>query len=302
LAAPVGGIDVPRLTDVRRVLLAVGAVALLSSVGGAAAIAQEPEQPEPTPSDPITHRGDQYIPKPAGTKETLKFWYGPYEVPPGWDANRLDVNIPIESGMVLSIEPDLRMAEDMSVPSHQVAHIHHAHWFTLNPGSENDNYFQGTADWMFGNGDEETKADFQQRSAAQPKGPVYGSFIDASEPGPVIYMLHNKTSRNLLTYIALDITFIHGTKEQLEALDGRPYHDVTGTLFGRTFDVPRDFDSKDGTWETAEDDPKGPIEWTSPVDGTLIGTGSHVHPGGLRVITENYGSAEDPCPDAGNGC
>ena len=241
------------------------------------------------------------MPKAPGTKETLKYWYGPYVAPPGWDANRVDLNIPVPEGMVLSIEPSLRMTDTMEEPSHQVAHIHHAHWFTANPGSETDNYFGGFADWMFGNGDEETKADFQERSAAEKNGPVYGSHIDATEPGPVIYMLHNKTASAFVAYIALDITFIHGSQEQLEAIDGREYHDITGVLFGRTFDVPRDPASKDATFEQPEDDPKGYIEWTSPVDGTLIGTGSHVHPGGERVISENYGSEESPCPDVGNG-
>jgi plastocyanin len=289
----------------QRLLAVPGLAVALSIVGVSVAVAQgQPEQPqEPSPSDPIVERSDQYVPRAPGTKETLKYWYGPYVVPPGWDANRIDLNIPIREGMVLSIEPGLRMAEDMREPSHQVAHIHHAHWFTAHPGSETDNYWRGTMDWMFGNGDEETKADFQQRSAAQPKGPIYGSHLDAREPGPVIYMLHNKTAETLVTYIALDITFIHGSQEELERLEpnGRPYHDITGVLFGRTFDVPRDPNSKDGTFEQPEDDPKGYIEWTSPIDGTLIGTGSHVHPGGLRVITENHGSQENPCPDAGNG-
>lgn len=299
-------VDRPRPRLAGRLLMALLSGLVLLTVGVAAAPAQEsPNDPEgpPAPSDPIVERSDQYVPKPPGTKETLRYWYGPYVVPAGWDANRLDLNVPIPEGMVLSIEPELRMAEDMTEPPRQVAHIHHAHWFTLNPGSETDNYFGGNADWMFGNGDEETKADFQQRSAAEPKGPIYGSEIDASEPGPVIYMLHNKTAQTQVAYIALDITFIHGSEQELEEVeeDGREYNDITGVLFGRTFDVPRDPDSKDGTFEQPEDDPEGYIEWTSPVDGTLIGTGSHVHPGGLRVITENYGSEERPCPDAGNG-
>ena len=33
----------------------------------------------------------------------------------------------------------------------------------------------------------------------------------------------------------------------------------------------------------------------------MIGTGSHVHPGGLGMTVENYGSPEDPCPDDGQG-
>ena len=253
------------------------------------------------PLDPILDRGDQFVPKPAGTKETLKLYYGPYEVPPGWDANRVDLTLPTRNGMITQVEPGMRRVADGSEPSHQEAHIHHAHWFSLNPGSENDNYTYGLTDWFFGNGDEETKANFDERSAADPKGPIYGGYMGPEEPQPMIYMLHNKTSAPLEVYIVLDVTFIHGTMEQLNSLGGRPYHDVLGILFGRTFDVPRDPKSKDGTYETAEDDPKGVIEWTSTVNGTIIGTGAHVHPGGLGMTVENYGSKERPCQDDGQG-
>ena len=112
----------------------------------------------------------------------------------------------------------------------------------------------------------------------------------------MIYMLHNKTAENQLVYIELDMTFVHGSMKELNELPGRPYHDVSGVLFGRTFDVPRDTKSKDATFETAEDDPRGPIEWKSTVNGTIIGTGGHLHPGGLNVIAENYGSEENPVP------
>jgi plastocyanin len=277
-------------------MLVVAAAIWSASAPGALA-----DDPDIDPMDPITHRGDQYVPKPPGTKEDLIFYYGPYLVPPGWDANRVDLNLPLASGMVASVEPGMRRANDGSEPSHQEAHIHHAHWFSSNPGSETDNYTYGLHDWFFGNGDEETKADFEQRSAADPNGPIYGGHIGPDEPQTIIYMLHNKTAQPLLTYITLEVTFIHGTMEQLNALGDRPYHEVTGVLFGRTFDVPRDPKSKDGTFETPKDDPRGVIEWTSPISGTLIGTGSHLHPGGLRVITENYGPEENPCPDTGRG-
>ena len=216
--------------------------------------------------------------------------------------NRVDLTLPLRSGMVTSVEPGMRLVSDGTEPDHQTGHIHHAHWFSLNPGSETDNYLGGLGDWFFGNGDEETRANFEERSAADPKGPIYGGHIGPLEPQPMIYMLHNKTASTMLVWIMLDITFIHGTMNELNALDdGRDYHEVRGVLFGRTFDVPRNQKSKDGTFETPEDDPEGVIEWTSPIDGTLIGTGSHLHPGGLRVITENYGSEERPCPSSGGG-
>ena len=75
---------------------------------------------------------------------------------------------------------------------------------------------------------------------------------------------------------------------------------VRGVLFGRTYNVPRRQDGP-GAYQSAKDDTRGPIEWTSTVNGTMIGTGGHLHPGGLRVVAENYGSKQNPCPDDGRG-
>ena len=109
----------------------------------------------------------------------------------------------------------MRRVGDLSEPMHQEAHIHHAHWFALDPGNEEDNYTGGNTEWIFGNGDEETRADYQERSAAEPGGPVYGQYIGLAGPQLMIYMLHNKTSQPLNVYIVLDVTFRHGTAEQL---------------------------------------------------------------------------------------
>lgn len=295
-------IGVAALPGRSRALACLGAtlavIALLAGAGAPKAFADDPNV---NPLQPFADLSTQFIQKPPGTKENLKLWYGPYVIPPGWDANRVDLTLPLRSGMVVSVEPGMRLVNDGSEPAHQTAHIHHAHWFSLNPGSETDNYTGGLTDWFFGNGDEETRADFQERSAADPNGPIYGGHIGPTEPQPMIYMLHNKTSRPMVVWIMLEITFIHGTMAQLNALGDRPYNEVTGVLFGRTFDVPRKPKSRDGTFETPEDDPRGVIEWTSPISGTLIGTGSHLHPGGLRVITENYGSEENPCTARGGG-
>ena len=252
------------------------------------------------PDRPIVHRGDRYIPKAAGTKENLRFWFGPFLIPPGSDANRVNADLPLANGFITNITPKLRNVADLTEPSHQAAHIHHAHWFALDPGNKEDNYTYGNTEWIFGNGDEETKAEFDKRSDADPNGPIYGQYVGAQGPQLMIYMIHNKTSAPLNVYVVLDVTFIHGTKEEL-AGGKRPYHDLTGVLFGRTFDVPRKADG-DGTFDTTHDMPKqGPIEWTSTIEGTIVGTGSHVHPGGTEVLVENLGSKESPCPNDGRG-
>jgi plastocyanin len=274
--------------------------ALLAAVAATAAatvLAPASSADDPNARNPVTDRGDRYEPKPPGTVEKLSFFYGPYTMPAGWDANRVDIDLPVQNGMIITVEPSLRFS-DGTEPAHQIAHIHHAHWFALDPGNEEDNYTRGNSEWIFGNGDEETRADFSLRSAADPKGPVYGQYIGTGAPQAMIYMLHNKTAQTMLAYVVLDVTFKHGTLAQLNK--ERPHHDLSGILFGRTFNVPRE-PKGDGKYETTKDHPRGPIEWTATLDGTMIGTGSHLHPGGQHVIVENMGSKENPCPNDGGG-
>jgi plastocyanin len=275
--------------------LAAVAAIVASVVSANAVMADDPPR---QPQEAIPEKMERFKPKAPGTKETLKYYFGPYVVPPGHDANRVDIDLPVHDGYIVSIEPGMRRVGDLTEPGHQEAHIHHAHWFALDPGNKEDNYTRGNTEWIFGNGDEETKADFAERSAAEPNGPIYGQYVGAAGPQLMIYMLHNKTSQPLNVWIALDVTFIHGTKDALKNKGGRPFHDVSGVLFGRTFDVPRQPDG-DGKWLEGKD--TKPVEWVSTVDGTMIGTGGHLHPGGTHVDMENMGPKENPCPNDGRG-
>ena len=251
---------------VRPVVFVAGLVtALMLSVTPALAQDASGGQPQEALTGP-NGKLARYVPKPAGTREVSKLWFGPYSVPPGQDMNRVDLDLPLRDGFLVSIEPTMQRVSDLTVPSHQEAHIHHAHWFALDPGNEEDNYTFGNSEWIFGNGDEETKANFEERSAADPNGPNYGEYIGASGPQLMIYMLHNKTNQPLNTWIVLDVTFVHGTKAELNKPGQKPWHDVSGVLFGRTFDVPRQPDG-DGRFDTTHDMPK-PIIWTSTLDGT----------------------------------
>ena len=238
---------------------------------------------------------NRFVPQPAGTKEHQRWWFGPYTVPPGHDMNRVDVDIPVEKGFITSVAPHIRRAADITEPPHQESHIHHAHWFSLDPGNKEDNYFYGNAEWIFGTGDEESHAEFQPRADADPKGPLYGQYIGSGDLQPMIYMLHNKTSVPQTLYIVLDVDFIHGDAAGIKAATGREIHNLSGVLFGRTFDVPR-VPLGPGIFSTSKMK-QGPIEWTSTMDGTIIGTGGHLHPGGLSVIVENLGPKDNPCPD-----
>ena len=246
-------------------------------------------------TEPVSERGDQFAAKEAGTVEKLRFWYGPYAVPPGNDYNRFDLNLPVRNGYVLSIEPGLHRVHDLSIPTHQEAHIHHAHWLRLDPGNGHDNYTSGFTQWLWGTGDEETRADARRQTKADPKGPVYGGQTGPGEIEPVIYMIHNKTAEPLNTWMVLDVVFLHGSEAELEKKTGRDHRSPTGVIFGRTFDVLRNA-AGDGTFDTATDDKEGPIEWVSTLEGTIVGAGGHLHPGGYSVTLENLGSEARPCP------
>jgi plastocyanin len=206
----------------------------------------------------------------------------------------------MQEGFLEYVDPQMYRVADMTEPSHQEAHIHHAHWFALDPGNKEDNYLGGTHEWVFGLGDEETRGDFRRRSAANgPHGAVYGQHIPTGQHQTMIYMLHNKTNQPMEVWIVLHVGFTHGSAQQLQKIYHRPYHDVSGLLFGRTYDVPRQ-PHGDGRYEYAKDSGRV-IEFTSQTDGTIIGAGGHVHPGGKQVVFENYGSKANPCPNTGNG-
>ena len=257
-------------------------------------------QPQP-PTNAIPDLGDRYLPKPAGTKEDLKFYFGPYVVPPGHDANRIDIELPLMTGYIQAIEPAMRRVNDLTEPSHQEAHIHHAHWFALDPGNQEDNYTFGNTEWVFGNGDEETRADFQERSAADPNGPVYGQYVD--RVGAAADDLHaaqqDERSAQRLHRARRDLRARHRGGARGAPRPALPATSRACSSGGPTT-CPRE-PAGDGVYEVAKDSKRGPIEWTSTIDGTIIGTGGHLHPGGLSVIVENYGSKDNPCPDDGRG-
>src|SRR6476660_4849270 len=158
-----------------KVAAVIGSAALFACAFVGVAQSDPPEPPG-QPTDAVVQRPDQWTPKPAGTLETLNMYFGPYTIGPGQDMNRFDVDLPLRNGYIISVSPSLRKYDDLTEYVHQIAHIHHAHWFRTDIGNLEDNYWDypgfGTHEWIFGNGDEETKADFQPRTDADPNGPI----------------------------------------------------------------------------------------------------------------------------------
>lgn len=288
--------------------------------------------PAPTP-DPGAPQRDRQAAKnePPGTLKTYHFWYGPYTVPPGSDMQRVDIGIPLDSGFMITVEPRLRNM-DMSTPSMLTGHIHHAHWFVGNSSG---------LEWIFGNGDEGTRASFDVMNAMDPVAD-YGQFIDKDAKQLMVYMLHNRTDQAQTWWVDLEVRFLFGTEDQLNSpalrakRGGKVFRDVKSVLNGATFDVPRE-PNGDGSWNTTEPstlkgagvttdikpdksfehmtgldriesmgfgrpaNTTGPQEWVVPQDGTLMEVGTHMHPGSTHALIENMGSPSNPCPNDHKG-
>src|SRR5688500_14192378 len=91
------------------------------------------EPPDEAGDDPIANRGDRYVPEPPGTVKKMRFWYGPYSMPAGWDANRVDLDLPVHDGMSIGVEPELRLRPGWKEPRHQGANSPHAYGVARDP-------------------------------------------------------------------------------------------------------------------------------------------------------------------------
>jgi hypothetical protein len=268
----------------------------------------------PAQADPLSQRDmvkviqqapKRYLASEPGKQEQLTLLFGPYEIPPGQDSNRILADINIPGGFVKAVAPDLVDAASGRIPTEQEAHIHHAHWFRVTTENDCANADPNTNDcelyytdlggargslpdfvppelaeqvpangglsWVFGTGEEKTQGGFIQREAlndADGNGVPdvqYGMEIEDGERQVVIFMIHNKTSAPMQVFVVLDVDYVFGTAEQIEDATGIPMHPVKGQLWGRTGDAP-------------SSDPHLDSRYTAEIDGTAIVAGGHAHP------------------------
>src|SRR3954469_19749659 len=105
----------------RRVVVAGLAVMCGLLMTSAAALADDDDPDRGHPERIPQHKLERFVPKPAGTQEHERWWFGPYTVPPGHDMNRVDIDLPMHDGFMISVAPHLRRAADITEPSHQEA-------------------------------------------------------------------------------------------------------------------------------------------------------------------------------------
>ena len=264
-----------------RTLLVVGIlVALVASMSPAAA---EPGQRDIVQL--LRESPERYTATTPGVPVDLSFVYGPYVVPPGQDSNRITLDLPVNSGFITAIAPELVVAPSGRIPTQQEAHIHHAHWFRVTNDPEQEYYTdlggQGLS-WVFGTGEEKTQGrmdDRARRDQAIGNNWDYGIPIDGDTPQGLIYMIHNKQPSAQTFFVVLDVTFVPGTREQVKAVTGRDIHPIYGQLWGQTKDVTLTSPRIGASWEVTH-------------DGVAIAAGGHLHPGAKKTVVSNLGQRD----------
>jgi plastocyanin len=200
--------------------------------------------------------------------QKLSFKYGPIAITPGqntinFEPNRLKPQVP---GYITRFEPNLTRV-DGSIPRVDVIHLHHGVWLMRNYPT-------------FAAGEEKTI--FQL-----PQG--YGYKYDPSDSWLMNHMLHNLEPSTDRVYITYDIDFVPADSPAAAGLrEAKPlWMDVAGLKGYPVFDVKRGKGAK-GRY-TFPDDARGAERrnigpahrFTADRDITLLGTGGHLHPGGL---------------------
>lgn len=273
------------------------------------------------PDDSVTPQqlADRFVPRLPGVQREMTFFYGPFTIPPGQDINRVTVDVPVQGGFLVDVQANIYDVQTGARPSNQMMHIHHAHWFRLSEDPRDEYYASGAGlagiAWVFGTGEERTRGDLDARSSENgPDGVRYGVYIEPGQPQALIYMLHNKNAAVQNVYVALDVSFVYGSAEQIRAAPadcgplpleagetcraGADFRHLHGTLWGNTWDVPRNFTAAQlGVPSIHMRSPaqSASMQFEVAEDGLAIGTAGHLHPNGIDVVVANLGPAGSGC-------
>ncbi len=250
------------------VVALVGAASITAS-GGSTSSSGAANFPEPS-SFPIVNPG-----VPTGAQR-LHFEVGPITVTPGQNSIGLTRTIPEPSvdGWIVGMRTNLRKA-DGTVPPVNVIHLHHGVWLNLG----NPDATASLPERFFAAGEEKTVT-------ALPPG--YGYQYKTTDKWILNWMLHNNTPDATPIWITYDIDLIPATSPMAQGITAAHpiWMDVQNGSGYPVFDVLNNSGSG-GTYtypsQAADPYGTGPVknQWTVPTDGVLLGTGGHVHPGGL---------------------
>ncbi|HET9024148.1 MAG TPA: hypothetical protein VFN64_06215 [Burkholderiaceae bacterium] len=226
---------------------------------------------------------------PAGCQR-LRFAYGPVDVKPGANAQLIGLNVqkPLYDGYVSRLTANLYRT-DGSIPPVDVVHLHHGAWIS---------------DRMYGNFPVFFAAGEEKTHLQAPQG--YGLKVLGSDHWSLGYMLHNLTPILEHVYVTYDMDYTPAEMAESEGIRQviPLWLDVQSRAlpFYPVFNVQRGFGQYSKKYKRkvcvfpkqtcAAFNPFGEAqkgngvgwEYTIPkqYDGTIVGMGGHLHPGGLE--------------------
>jgi hypothetical protein len=213
---------------------------------------------------------------------------GPYLVRPGANLILIDRNTlpkPKVPGFITSIAPNLKYAKHGKccgrIPRVDVIHLHHGVWLSNGEFGRQGYgpHYPGGLYPFFAAGEEKTT--FQQP-------PGYGYPVKPSDLWIFNYMIHDLTPRPAKVFVTYRVGFVPAASKAGQRMKPSApiWMDVQKGSLYPVFDVKR-HSGKNGKYiyplEAKNPYPNGNVKntWTAPTDGVLLGTGGHVHPGGL---------------------
>lgn len=218
---------------------------------------------------------------------TTTYKAGPYQVRPGANLILVDKK-PVphpNDAYIVSMKPNLRYAKAGgkccgAVPRVDVVHLHHGVW--LSDGKAGKGYGPGLGGIypFFAAGEEKT-------TLAQPPG--YGYPVGKSDHWIFNYMIHDLTPAPAKVWVTYTVKYIPFSDPAAKHIKPTVpiWMDVEKGSIYPVFDVHR-HSGRNGkyTFPLQAKNPypgrKRPLnQFRVKVDGTLVGTGGHLHPGGL---------------------
>lgn len=208
----------------------------------------------------------------------LHYEIGPISIRAGQntiDYSGAGIPHPAEDGWIVGMRPNLHLA-DGSIPPVDVIHLHHGVWLNL---SRQDPTSPGLPQRFFAAGEEKTALQF-------PAG--YGYRFQASDSWLLNYMIHDLVDRPYDIWLTYDLDFIPASAGAAITESYPLWMDIQNGSIYPVFDVHRG-SGGDGQYTYPNEAPTDPYNggpklnaYTLPTDGVLIGTGGHLHPGGLH--------------------
>jgi plastocyanin len=194
--------------------------------------------------------------------QRLKFSYGPVKITPGQNTIALERNDqrPAVDGWIVGFKPDLVYA-DGTVPRVDVIHLHHGVWLKD---------FQP----LFAAGEEKTEV-------TAPPG--FGWRYRTTDAWHMNHMIHNLTPTPTEVYITYELAFIPAGSPAAAAIQEveTAWLDTVGGAYP-VFDAKRGAGGRDRRFTYPDEAGNVPRpQWTVPEDGAIVGSGGHLHPGGL---------------------